>query len=123
MKKVIDDLKSLNEFLEPLNEMATIGTYDNHKVTIYNEPLGNPSFHLTYKNDWEVVLQIKDFKILEVKQGSFVKGDYLPRKELNSLKQFLMRKSGKQNIWYNLLIGWNILNDKYQISSELDIPL
>jgi hypothetical protein len=108
-----------------LTEMATVGVYDSHKVTVYEETLGNPSFHIKYKNEWEIVLQIRDFVILEVKHGNFKKGDKFPRKEYKDLIKFLNSNDEDLNIsnWKYLIDAWNRNNPKYKISTSTQLPI
>jgi len=65
-----------------LQEMAKVGNKDGYIFRVYKEPFGNPSFHLEYKNDFEIVLQIKDLKILEIKFNNshfkFKKNENIP---------------------------------------------
>ena len=106
-------------------EMAKVYRNDDtgYELRIYTEPLGNPSFHVLYKNEWNVVLQIKDFKILEVKRGIFEKGKQLPnniRKDIvNILKE---NRKEKLTYWDFLLLTWNAINEKFLIDENIRIP-
>ncbi|MBF0474175.1 MAG: hypothetical protein HQK91_13895 [Nitrospirae bacterium] len=116
---VIDDI--IEQQLEPLNEMATVGYFDNkYQISIYPEPLGNPSFHLRCK-EWEVVLKINDFTVLEV-TSPFNKGTKLPNRIMKKLMQFLNSKHelGTTN-WKFLLATWNSNNPKYKVDL-IEIP-
>jgi len=124
MSNVKKALDILNNNL--LIEMATLGTYDNHKVTLYTEPYGNPSFHLNYKNEWEVVLEIEGFEILEVKKGKFKKGEIIPNKEMKALLNWFeltSKDSSKLTNWESLIFSWNTLNPKYKIHPDLTIAM
>jgi len=48
-------------------EMAQITSEGALSIWVYTEPLGNPSFHLKRKGEYEVALQIKDFGIFQWK--------------------------------------------------------
>lgn len=119
-------IKDLNEQLELLIEMSTVGYLDvakNYKVIVYTEPLGNPSFHLKYKNQWEIVLKLSDLSILEVKKGKFEKGQLLPTKISKDLKIFL-NSIYKSDVtyWDQLLFLWNANNEKFPISLNRKLP-
>jgi hypothetical protein len=107
-----------------LLEMAKIGSYNNHLIYIYPEPLGNPSFHLKYKDEWEVVLQIKDLSILEVKNGTFTKGSQLSSNERKELIKYLQTKRPGRDIsvWHFLIDTWNSNNEQYEIPTDTPIP-
>jgi hypothetical protein len=105
---------------QPLVEMATIGLYVGYKFMVYTEPLKNPSFHVRFKNDFELVLQIRDLKILEIKfnntHNKFKKNDLPPGDILTDIKTFLGLQNTKgtdvsltntQAIWF----AWSIIND------------
>jgi len=113
--------KEVLEKLVPIIEMATVGSHAGYKITVYTEPQLNPSFHVTYKKDFEIVLQMNNFKILEVKFGSFTKGEMPSNKILKDLKAFFKQKSKKSKSgsnWDALVFSWNILNDQ-ELSLEM----
>lgn len=99
--------KSLSEKIDSfgmpqlLVEMARFGDYKGLSFWVYTEPLKNPSFHLKHKTDFEIVLQMKDLKILEIKnndkpkQYPFKKGDLPLAAILKTVKEFLALKNPK----------------------------
>jgi hypothetical protein len=108
---------------EILKESATITRYKNYQFTIYPEPLGNPSFHVQYKDEWEIVLELFTFKILEVKFGKFKKGSYLPKKIYKEIIEALSRENSiKVLIWHYMLQIWNDNNPNYQVDVDTKIP-
>jgi hypothetical protein len=106
-----------------LTEMSPICRKFGFILAVFGENLGNPSFHLRYKDEWEVVLQIKDFKILEVKHGPFKKGEYLPNKIQKILVGILKSKGDLGTHWKFLLATWNANNPKYKVNIDLEIPI
>lgn len=111
-----------------LEEMSAIGTYNNnYEVYVYKEPLGNPSFHFSKGKDWEFVLLIKDFSILEVKKSNtkmpYKKGAYIPKSYTNDLVEFFNRvgDTGITN-WEYLIDTWNRNNVAYKINVKTPIP-
>lgn len=105
-------------------EAATVAREDNYQFMIFPEPLGNPSFHVRYKDEWEVVLEIMTFKILEVKFGRFKKGYTLPRKIVKDIIRILQMKDELCILnWYLLRKIWNLNNPKYPITVKKDIPI
>lgn len=116
-------LKSFKD-LFILKEMATVVRHNGYKITIYPEPQGNPSFHLSYNNEWEVVLQIKDLSILEnkVKTSNFKKNQQLPNNIKKELLEMLNTFRGKLTSWEFLLITWNANNPEYEVDLNLPIP-
>ena len=82
-----------------LTEMARVGTQGQYSFWVYTEPLKNPSFHLKHKTDFEIVLQMKDLKILEIKNNEsrfkFKKGELPPKEILNVVTTFLDSKNAK----------------------------
>ncbi len=105
-------------------EMARVRKENNYDIRIYTENLGNPSFHVLYKDEWEVVLQIKDWNVLEVKNSPFEKGKQLPNKIKKTIKNILLMWDEEFNMisWKVLLIEWNRNNEKYQIDKNMKIP-
>ncbi len=106
-------------FEDYLREETTIGYNKNYKISIYPEPLGNPSFHIRYENgDNEQVFQIKDFKLLEPKRSKIAFS-------LKETKEWLKEESDNfptLTNWQVLLKQWNLNNIKYQIPENLEIP-
>lgn len=120
---------------ENINEMARVGSFNddgsisklgNYDVRIYPENLGNASFHLIYKNEWEYVLELDTFRVLEIKKNglNLNKYDYLPKDINKILKKFLNQKNelGVLN-WKNLIYTWNINNPKYEQPLNLQITI
>ena len=116
-------LKSFKDLIY-LKEMATVRRENGYKITIFPEPLGNPSFHLYYKNEWEVVLTIKDFTILEVKTklSIFKKNGQLPNYIKKDLLEILNHLHGKLTTWEFLVLTWNVNNPNYEIDLNTEIP-
>lgn len=101
-----------------LVEMARIGDSGQYSFWVYSEPLKNPSFHLKHKTDFEIVLQIKDLKILEIKNNQsrfkFRKGALPPAEILNMVKLFFAAPNEKRRELTNLDaidFAWKIIND------------
>jgi hypothetical protein len=108
----------LNELLK--EEESTVGRYNNYIITVYKEPLLNPSFHIrTKNNETECAYQIKDFKLLEQKTKNV-----FSNKELTEIKEWLLHQSnnpdfkGKTN-WEVLLILWNASNPEHRVNSKI----
>lgn len=100
-------------------EMARLGDLGQYSFWVYNEPLGNPSFHVRHKTDFEVVLQLKDLKVLEVKYNQsryvFKKKQHPPKEVMGVVSKFL----GQQNVTSPKLTNrealdllWDALNPK-----------
>jgi len=104
-----------------VEEMSRIFSKDGFVVYVYNESYSNPSFHVLYKHDFEVVLQIKDLYILEVKFGNFKKGTQLPNLYRKSLKNILLEEQDGISKWKFLLMTWNANND-YKYHVDINIP-
>jgi hypothetical protein len=105
-------------------EAATVAREDNYQFMIFPEPLGNPSFHVQYKDEWEVVLEIMTFKILEVKYGKFKKGTILPKKIMKDILKILNSKDDLNIlVWYYMRQTWNLNNPNYKIQVKQDIPI
>lgn len=100
---------------ELLNEMARVGTFGKFEIRIYPEPLGNPSFHLIKRDEYEVVLQIKDYRILEWKFNKKNIKD-IPNSDLWDVKSYLgsSHELGITN-WQYLIATWNSNNPKFKI--------
>lgn len=110
---------------EILTEMATIGELrGNVKISIYPEPLGSASFHIK-TTDWEIVVGIKDFSVLEVKYGKapFKKKDKISGELKKKLIEFFndTMEDGR-TYWNFLLLTWNANNSKYKISIDTKNP-
>lgn len=119
-KKVMSE--AVNPFGEPipevLIEMARIGTKGAYSFWVYTEPLLNPSFHLKHKTDFEIVLQMKDLKVLEIKHNQsryqFVKNKLPPKEILTLVHEFLSEKNSKDPTRTNqnaMDFAWKLLND------------
>ena len=112
---------------QQLNEMARVGTFNNYDIRIYPENLGLATFHLSKGTEWEIVLAIKDFTIIEIKQNSkkekFVKKGSISISLQKQLVEFFKNTNslGTTN-WSFLLYTWNMNNPKYLISSTLSLP-
>ncbi len=115
------------------NEMARVGSFDSkgnsvdfgeYEVRIYPEESGNPSFHLLYKNEWEYVLEIETFKVLEMKINKLKlkKVEYLSKNILKILIKFLSEIEGNTSNWEFLLKTWNSNNPKYKVNIDLELP-
>ena len=97
----------LAEKILRMNEIATIGSEKGYKYTVHREPLKNPSFHLHYKNDFVLALQIKDLTILEVisvnkSKYEFKKGGELSGEIRKKVDKFLQEKNKKNTKLTNL---------------------
>ncbi len=105
-------------------EESPIARERGYKISIYEESLGNPSFHVRYKNEYEVVLQIKDFKILEVKFGNYKKNEFLPNKIMKEIKEILLMilDDGKTTNWKFMIITWNKNNSKHKLPFDTKMP-
>ena len=117
-KKVVSE--DLDGFGVPqlLVEMARIGDHGQYSFWVYSEPLLNPSFHLKHKTDFEIVLQMKDLKILEIKSNQsrfrFKKGELPPKEILSMVQSFLVADNSKRPELTNadaLDFAWKIIND------------
>lgn len=109
--------------LKILTEEATLfSSDDGYRFMIFPEPLGNPSFHLRYKTHWEVVLQIKDFMILEVKFGDFKKNTMLPKTILKRVTKILKEEDDGMTKWELLLRLWNNNNANYKVKLSTKLP-
>ena len=110
--------RALN-ILYKLEEMATVYSSPVFQIKVYSEPLGNPSFHLIKPNMFEVVLKIKDLKVLEVKFDKLKRKKVtfkLSSKELKKLKTiFCIKDSIGDTNWKQIIFAWNILNPKYKL--------
>jgi hypothetical protein len=107
----------MSRVFEGSTERALAGTAGQYSFWVYFEPLGNPSFHFCHKTDFEVVLQIKDLRILEVKKSegrfSFKKGDALPKSLQGVVEGFLSQTSQKNPKLTNrevIALLWDSLN-------------
>lgn len=100
-----------------LFEEITVGRVeDKYIIKVYEEPLGNPSFHVKSKTgDIECVYQIRDFNLLEKK----TKKEF-SNKELKEIKEWLREPSKIEKLkensnWDVIIISWNLLNEKFRI--------
>lgn len=116
-QKLSEDLDSFGE-PKMLAEMARIGDYDSYSFWIYTEPLKNPSFHLRHKTDFEVVIQMKDLKVLEIKHNNsrlkFEKGKLPPKAVKDVIDNFLLLKNSKDRTRTNkdaMNFAWLLLNE------------
>ena len=103
-------------------EMAQITSEGALSVWVYTEPLGNPSFHLRRKGEYEVSLQIKDFNILQWKANSKNLKE-VPSADKKKMISMLNQEEEGVSYWKQLLIAWNVLNYKYKISLQTRIPI
>lgn len=104
-------------------EATTVVREDNFQFMIYPEPLGNPSFHVRYKDEWEVVLELLSFKILESKFGPYKKGTTLPSKIQKKIIEILKDKNELNVIvWEYLIHTWNLNNPRYIVNIKTKIP-
>lgn len=101
-----------------LVEMARLGDLGQYSFWVYHEPLDNPSFHVKHKTDFEIVLQSKDFTILEIKfnksRHRFTKNELPPTAILDVVKQFMAQTSSKDPGRSNreaFEFAWKLLND------------
>jgi hypothetical protein len=99
---------------QDLHEMARIGTIGGLDFRIYSEPLGNPSFHLV-SSEYEIVVEIRDLKILEVinpgtSKFSFKKGEILSGNLKKAVLSFMTKKHTDR-----MLYLWNRDNPKFKI--------
>jgi hypothetical protein len=114
-----DDLKKVDgSGLPVLTEMARIGTNGAYSFWVYTEPLKNPSFHLKHKTDFEIVLQMKDLNVLEIKYNQskfkFEKGKLPPSEIFSVIENFLKEKNEKLPHRTNqgaMDDAWKLLND------------
>jgi hypothetical protein len=104
-------------------DAATVGTIasKNTKYTIFPEPLGNPSFHLS-TNDFEVVLRIKDLSILEWKRGKLKVKGRIPSDDVKRFLEWAKDDSVGINNWKFLIRTWNENNPKYRIDWNIPLP-
>lgn len=114
----------LDQFGIPLEEMARLGTEDGYDFRVYTEPLGNPSFHILGA-DFEIVVTIRDLKILEVKKPSkskhkFKKGEPLAGALLKSTLSLMSKKVPHTEMTRKqfLIVTWNENNPQYVIDPK-----
>lgn len=106
-----------------LEEYSGIVRDEGFRIYVYPESYKNPSFHVIYNKEWEVVLQIKDFVILEVKYGNFKKGERLPLKIEKQIKSILQKQKYDIMLWKFLLMTWNANNENYEVDINTEIPI
>lgn len=111
-------MSKAEKLLQQLTEMARIGNKDQYSFWVYTEPLKNPSFHLRHKTDFEIVLQAKDFAVLEIKYNKsrfkFVKGQLPPKEILSLVQDFMAAKNDKEpKVTNQEVFGllWSSLNE------------
>lgn len=123
--KLLQEGNNYFDSIELLSEeAATVARDDGFQFMIYPEPLGNPSFHVRYKDEWEVVLEMFSFKILESKFGPFRKGRFLPSKIKKKIMDILAQKNQLDVIiWKFALQTWNLNNPKYPVDMKTEIPI
>jgi len=120
LKEGVDYFEAIELIKE---EAATVARVENYQLMIYPEPLGNPSFHVKYKDEWEVVLEMFTFKILESKHGKFKKGNKLPKKIVDDIYAIILQKKNIGVItWKYMLQTWNDNNPKYPVDLKKNIP-
>jgi hypothetical protein len=105
-----------------LFEEITIGKIEGgYVVSVYSEPLKNPTLHIKNKTDEvENVYQIKNLKLLEQKtQRTF------SSKELKLISNWLRQENriakGYSN-WQAILMQWNFINPETPVSFGLEQP-
>lgn len=102
-------------------EEGKVGSINGLIVSVYTEPLKNPSFHIRNKTfDKHNVYQIKDFKLLE-KKGE----DNFSSKELKLISNWLKEKSeaySQLTNWQVLLLSWNLTNENSKVSEKTEQP-
>lgn len=111
--------------IQRLREMSTVGKIDNgkYKIVVWRETLGNPSFHFRKKDEYEVVYQIPDFKILEWKFCKLSERR-VPSADFKVLINFLKSiRKGELTYWQDLLRLWNANNEDYEIDEDMDMQL
>jgi len=84
----------------------------NSLVSIFPEPLKVPCFHFTMKGRWEVVLSIREWKVLRTQNKKFKAGERLPRALENKIKSSLNVEMGDTGMtkWEWLLGAWDMEN-------------
>ena len=124
-KSITKDFDVLCDMVNEEEMARVFGENGNpYEIRIYTEPQGNPSFHLLYNKEWEIIIQIKDFKIIEVNYGDFKKGIMLPSNIKKDIVSILKQnKKSKLTYWDFLLLTWNAINEKYPVDEEMKIPL
>lgn len=109
-----------------LYEMARICFFHNneYEIRIYPEKQKEPSFHLLKGNNWEAVIRMSDFTILEPKKplSNDLKGKsisvLLNSKERKELRDKLLSSMKINNIscWKFIILTWNANNPDKEIS-------
>jgi hypothetical protein len=106
-----------------LVEELTVGNLGekNMRVSVFTESLKNPSFHFK-SNDFEIVFQIKDFKILEIKFGDV---QDIEGKNFKKLLSWFKQPSNKPKMtnWQKMLNNWNTVNPESEVDENLQMPL
>lgn len=116
------ELKELFNKEEILSEEVTIGRVEKkYIVSVYPEPLKNPTFHIRTKTgDTECIYQIKDFRMLEQKTHNSFSNKEL-KKVCDWMKQANEHFPDFSN-WLILLKFWNIVNPNKKVSLKLEQP-
>ena len=116
----MDKIKDYKEFVQ---EMSTVDRVNKegmsveqdgiYNIRIYSESLGNPTFHLEKLKHFEIVMQIKDLKIIETKHEK----KQINKQDLKILLKWFdgFNKDVKMNNWDWLKYNWNKENPKYKI--------
>ena len=115
------NLKKYKEFVQ---EMSTVDRFDKNAESIrpeglytvrtYAEPLGNPSFHFEKTECFEVVMQIKDLKTIEVKWEK----KPINKQDLKILLKWFNNIDEEMNItnWDYMRKTWNKENPQYVVN-------
>ena len=111
--------------LMDISEMARVGFLgkDNDlEMRVYEEPQGNPSFHLLSKSkEYQVVLQVKDLKVLEFKRNKYkLKG--IPKSHLRAVIEFFKAKrknNPKLTNWEFFVDTWLTHNPTYSLDRDM----
>lgn len=102
-------------------EENPVGRFDNYVISVYHEPLGNPSFHVR-TNDWSkhCAYQIKDFKLLEQKTK-----EAFSSKELKDINSWLSKENPDilATNWKMLIATWNLTNPDNKVSKDTKLPM
>lgn len=102
-------------------EEVKVGSIDNLYISVYPEPLKNPSFHIRTKTfETECVYQIKDFKLLEQKTKSCFSS-----KELKEISKWFKETSKvfpPFTNWQVLIKDWNRTNEDVPVDVDLQQP-
>lgn len=120
-------MKKIKTYGEYVKEMATVGRFDKnakdvkpnglYTIRIYSEPLGNPTFHLEKINQFEIVLQIKNLKIVETKWV----GKEPNKQDFKTIIDWFIKTNDKFNVtnWEFMKTLWNNENPKFEIDYKM----